>query len=441
MKLYVDALNGDDAADGRSEATAWQSLAKLNSTELRGGEQINLARDSVWTEQLKPLAARTRSSRIEILPYGSGNKPIIDGVGSDAAILLHNIDRITVRGLGVRNIGPSGNSPRSGILLTLSDFGTARDIEIIDNEIEQVNGSLQRFNGLNAGIAYYNKSGTSRVSAFAGLKIRKNKIIGTDRDGIKGRSDYWQRNNWYPNTGVEISDNYLEDIAGDGIVTYGCIGAVIERNRINGARTRVVDETAVGIWPWSCDDTIVRFNEVSGVTGQLDGQPIDADYNCINTIFEDNYTHDNDGGFILITNAYLPNDENVGNQSAIFRRNISVNDGIPNNVDGKGSSIILSGQIDGASIIDNIIYRDTNEAIHIVFVWGTEEIGRATNVRVSDNTIIFNDANIGQYDTARANSVVIEDNNYVYASDPNRATALQLMNTQIELIQALVASN
>jgi hypothetical protein len=88
------------------------------------------------------------------------------------------------------------------------------------------------------------------------------------------------------------------------------------------------EDYAAGIWPWSCDNTVVQFNEVSGMKGTRDGQGFDSDYNCRNTLIQYNYSHDNEGGFLLICNngaERMPH--NIGNIGTIVRYNISQNDG------------------------------------------------------------------------------------------------------------------
>ena len=59
-------------------------------------------------------------------------------------------------------------------------------------------------------------------------------------------------------------------------------------------------DAAAGIWPWDCDDTIIQFNEVSGMKGTVDGQGFDSDFLCRRSLFQYNYSHNNDGGFMLI---------------------------------------------------------------------------------------------------------------------------------------------
>ena len=71
---------------------------------------------------------------------------------------------------------------------------------------------------------------------------------------------YYPRPQWPLSTRVVIRGNTLTDIGGDGIVPIGCDGCLIEHNVLRGGRMRAQDYAA-GIWPWSCDNTVVQFND------------------------------------------------------------------------------------------------------------------------------------------------------------------------------------
>lgn len=134
---------------------------------------------------------------------------------------------------------------------------------------------------------------------------------------------------WYPSLTTRISGNLLEQIPGDGIVPIGCDGAVIEYTRMRDC-TRLLPEgeAAAGIWSWSCDNTGIQFNEVSDHKAPWDAQDFDADWNCRNTLIQYNYSHDNEGGFLLVcTNGAVREPVNAGNVDAVVRYNVSVNDG------------------------------------------------------------------------------------------------------------------
>ena len=130
---------------------------------------------------------------------------------------------------------------------------------------------------------------------------------------------------------VVIRGNLIENVPGDGIVPIGCDGALIEYNVIRkGLDVMPLGDAAAGIWPWSSDNTLIQFNEVSDHRAKWDGQSYDADFNCIGTTFQYNYSFDNWGGFMLICNngEKLGQPINVGTKNTKVQFNLSINDGL-----------------------------------------------------------------------------------------------------------------
>lgn len=94
---------------------------------------------------------------------------------------------------------------------------------------------------------------------------------------------------------------------------------VQQGRRLPRARARALRGRHLG---WNTQDTLYQFNEVSGGKSTCDGQGLDLDEGNIRTIYQYNYSHDNEGGFILLCNG-------GGSTTAdnIVRYNISQNDG------------------------------------------------------------------------------------------------------------------
>ncbi len=182
--------------------------------------------------------------------------------------------------------------------------------------MHDVNGDLRK---THEGCGIFFEASGGKDSAFDGLLIEKCRVERTDRNGIcqRGHGRARSRN-------VIIRENSLDDIGGDGIKLWGTDGGLIEKNILRRARARCNgQEAAAGIWPFSCDDTIIQFNEVSGTRGTLDGQAYDSDYACRRTVFQYNYSFENDGGFMLICGP-----GGSVNDDTIIRYNISIHDGI-----------------------------------------------------------------------------------------------------------------
>ena len=75
---YVDSSAGDDARDGRSEANAWRSLARVNRAELRPGDRMLFRRGGRWRGVLD-LKSGDETARTYYGAYGVGPKPVFLG--------------------------------------------------------------------------------------------------------------------------------------------------------------------------------------------------------------------------------------------------------------------------------------------------------------------------------------------------------------------------
>jgi hypothetical protein len=76
---YFVSPAGNDAADGLTPATAWQTLDKVNGTTFDPGAEVLLARGGEWHERLVASTSGAEGAPITYGAYGSGNKPRIWG--------------------------------------------------------------------------------------------------------------------------------------------------------------------------------------------------------------------------------------------------------------------------------------------------------------------------------------------------------------------------
>jgi Right handed beta helix region len=351
---HIDSSEGDDSASG-SEREPWKSLGKVNGTRFHGGDRILFKSGAVWTGQLWPKGSGTAERPIVIDKYGGDTLPVINGAGvAEDAMLLKNQEFWEVRHLEITNLGTSAGS-RRGVNLVAEDSGDLHHIYLEDLYVHDVNGSDD--DKANGGINYH-VIGDVKPSRFIDLRIENNRIRRVDRNGIFGSSTHWMRSKWYPSLGVMMRGNLLEDIGGDGIVTVATDGAVIEHNVVAHANQRSAGYND-GIWPWSADNTVVQFNEVYGMRGQRDGMGFDSDWNSRNTIIQYNYSHDNEGGFLLICNEGSQDPSlSAGNTGTIVRYNISQND--------HHRGINFSGPVKNTLIYNNTIYVGKNEDVGLV---------------------------------------------------------------------------
>ena len=75
---YVDP-SGNDSRSGTSPGSAWQTVARVNSTNLRAGDVVYFKAGGEWRETLRPNASGSSGAPIVFTAYGDGNLPILSG--------------------------------------------------------------------------------------------------------------------------------------------------------------------------------------------------------------------------------------------------------------------------------------------------------------------------------------------------------------------------
>lgn len=355
---YVDAVNGNDKADGRSPRKAWRSLSRIKDLRLQAGDSLLLRRGTVFTNALLEISAEGKVGRpVVVGAYGSGRKPCIEAPDSSMyAVLVRNSDYFTLQDLEVVNTGSERMPGRTGVMVVAEDYGVSHDIRLDALYIHDVNGSFIKEKGGGSGIHIVNR-GKTVPSTFDGLTIENCVLRRCERNGMIW-SGYSNRRNWHPSLRTVVRKNLLDGIPGDGIVPIGCDGALIEYNLMRRCPgTLPHSEAAAGFWPWSCDNTVMRFNEVSDHKAPWDGQAYDSDYNCTNTHIAYNYSHDNDGGLVLICNSGKYG--GVGNKGTVVEYNVSINDAIRPRATRAGifsANIHIAGPCQNTLIRRNILH-------------------------------------------------------------------------------------
>lgn len=436
VSYYVDATNGSDQHDGSSESSAWKTLERAQKVALNPGDQILFKRGEQFEGILDISAHGSSTQPIIIGVYGEGNeKAIISAPDSSLyTIRVHNSDYVTVQDLEIVNHGSTDLASRTGIKVENINYGTSTGIRLNNLFIRDVNGVITKWDGGGSGILVVN-GGDSIISVFDKLTIEYCHIKNCKRNAMIW-AGYTDRANWHPSTNVLVRYNLIEEVPGDGIVPIGCDGAIIEYNVMrHGANTMLVSnrEAAAGMWPWSCDNTIIRFNESSDHKGTWDGQGFDADYNCINTTIEYNYSHGNAGGLALICSSGDDDRSSwcVGTVDSKVRYNISIGDGNrPYITRGKWFSpcIHIAGPVRGTEIYRNIIHNKVKAAPEIdrSMIISDNWAGFADSTLIKEN--IFYAPEVSQFDLGKSTHNQLEGNYYLgkYSKLPNEKNIKKL---------------
>lgn len=369
---YIDSADGDDAKSGTSPAEAWKSFENLNRT-FNPGDSILLKRGSEFSGEDALLAfggSGTATDRITVSDYGEGPLPKLNGQGEvENVVSLYNQQYITIENLDIANTHPdysdsfglntSNNASVNlrAVNVSARDFGVVNGITLQDLYIHDINGNLRaKWNGgiffdvvadINDGELY----GTP--TKYDDVLIANNTLERVDRSGIKLVSSHWANQSlenapnvpmhWYPSTNVVVRDNVLRYMGGDAITVRDTDGALVEYNLARHSRYQNTGYNA-GIWPFEATNTVVQYNEVSNTHGVQDGQGFDCDHVSSYSVMQYNYSHDNEGGFMLVMNGFP-------HTAPTIRYNISQNDADKTFEFARGTAA-------GTMIYNNTIYSD-----------------------------------------------------------------------------------
>jgi hypothetical protein len=398
---YVDCAQGNDAASGGSPSSAWRTFAKVDSVTLRAGDTILFRRSVTCHGVFEPHGSGTLTLPIVVGSYGTGARPVLDGGGARAAVVLRNVQGWVLRGLAISDPGPTSalGSLRTGIEVLNDRLAMARGFTIENVDISDVDSnpiapsgtSYANYSKVAGGIEFTcdpnNGFSCSSGHGFDGVLIAHNEITNVSREGMFIFGTVPTRN-------LVIRSNVLRNIGGDGIVADDSVRALIEKNVVNRFNVAGAEANA-GIWAYDSTGDIFEFNDVShGEHGPLDGMAYDIDGEDKNLLLQYNLSSDNSGGFIMVCNSTSVPANSAG--GSVVRYNISQNDYA---VDGRGiidAPIFCQGE-QNISVYNNTIYT-TNPLAATMFENGNHSTvhfsnnifaGPAPTARLSDQVSTF----------------------------------------------------
>ena len=469
VTYYVDAENGNDENDGTSPETAWKTLAKASSIrQLKEGGSILLKAGSVWNgEQLSVKNAKgSEANPIVIGSYGEGAKPVINGQGANwasststkeelAAVHIKNCENIVVENLEITNWDETatpgsgwtyGQSSKllSGLVVENRDAGELSNVVIRNNEIHDVNGKMAGGADKGAGglIVLVTGDGANHSgkveSWYNGLTIEGNEVYKVCHEAIYMESVWASRTlvggtssdtgyqnagngKWIGSSDVVIENNYVHDVAGDGIVPINTTDALVQYNLIDNAADTNWDYSAnvnhAALWTWDSDNVTFRYNEAFNsskdsageamLPGTNDSMAFDFDYGVQNCLYEYNYSHDNYGGFLMLCPGPGATVNNIA------RYNLSINDG---RYDGAPMIRVGGGKYgsNGVQVYNNTMYWEGNGGYAAALAPASDWEGSVvTDVSIFNN-IFYGPATNG---SVKQSEGVSYYNNLVYSSD------------------------
>jgi hypothetical protein len=269
--FYVDPDGGDDASDGRSPSKAFQSLGKVNTLALAGGDAILLKRGSRFQEGLEPQGSGTEKRWIHLGAYGQGASPLVNG------------------------------GPKPGLHLKDQSYWSIQDLSFCsDPEYRQDALWLEV---------------TEKAPRPKGIRLSRCRAFDSGRHGVNigGYAGY---------DGVVVEDCLSFCNGGDGIVVHGataksCRNTVIRHCTaysnpgmagiwIEGGENGLIDgclaynNACVNIWAWNAVNITMRRCEAFRGRPQRDAAGFDIDWGSQACTLEYCYAHANEGDAFLL---------------------------------------------------------------------------------------------------------------------------------------------
>jgi len=333
MTFYIDNIRGADSNDGVTPQTPWKTLERAHVRTYEPGDAIRFRRGGRWEGMFYPAGSGTAEAPITVDAYSEEEAmPVIDGMGAAAAVCLYRVDHWTVRHLKCCNTAP-GRAVRCGIMIEGRPRGITRGITISQCEITGVHGENRRqmpfYRSMywNGGIYVTFPYKCTEGDHLEDILIEDNHIHDVLTSGIRvNQQEDSEKDIWH--TGVVVRGNRIERTGADAIIVANCVAPLIEHNRCYDAGALGTKEDTfliAGVWVCATKDALIQYNEVARTRlFDNDGTAFDTDWGVSGTtVFQYNYTHENEGGFWLDCTAYNRNPDCKGN---ILRGNVSVND-------------------------------------------------------------------------------------------------------------------
>ena len=420
-QYYLSSSTGNDNNNG-SQTQPWKTLSKLSNTTLGPGDTVYFKKGDTFRGHYVVNGSGTEGNLITFTSYGSGNQPIISGSSHDdgggdyrEAILVTNHDNMVFDGLEIQN---HRTISRSGVG-DLVSFGIR--IEVSNSNVDLNNFSFRNMTFKNVYALYwvdpadqnafndFEVSGLTFISSWGGIInnviVEESYFTDLQRIGVHIKNTMGKTST-KRNTNFVFRNNEFFQIGGTCVLPIRTENCLIENNIFNqpGAKT---NDKMIGrgsaVWNWYSINTIVQYNQAVNAKGILDSHGIHVDHSNVDTFIQYNYMQDCEGGFVEILG---------GNQRAVYRFNISVNDGWRVNPNWANSdhTIWLNDKIGGQSghpSYDSYIYNNTV----VINKSGNDAFDTAIDIN-GQNTRIFNNI----FYAVNGSGIGNQQGNY---SDPN----------------------
>ncbi len=263
------------------------------------GDRVIFRNGKRFKGMFAPKGNGRKGAPIWIGAAGEGKRPRIDAQGKKSSgVFLQDPSFWEIDGLEITNT--NGSDEDQGDLFGIhvvanQSEGVFEHLYISNCYIHDVNGKVagKRRGGIHVHLKKLKKS------IFHDLRITNNRIENVGGVGIGNTSSaakvVFEKDSYetaYLWTDVYVADNFVNNTGRNCVIARWSKDAVYERNTLaNSSRY----DTGHSIFCFGTDGMKLQYNEAYGNVGpgDKDRGGFDADYNCVNTFIQYNYSHDN----------------------------------------------------------------------------------------------------------------------------------------------------
>lgn len=338
VDFFVDAKNGSDQNNGKSENFAFQSIQKVNKLSLKAGDKVYFANGGTYTGSLilKGVLG-TKKKWVEIKNYNatkspSEQLPIIDGKGFSNAVYIENSSFIRLKNLSLTANGGffkekknKKENMRCGVLFLATEEGIYKNIELSNLKVSDV--YLMKEGHTRDAKEVFTPNGTqgygwgirvlsrNKKAQIHNITIDSCDVSNVAHTGIKVNGSNKSIKN------LKIINNSVFKAGGPGMQMSGVEDGLVAHNKVNYSGNNEDSRKwgrGSGLWTWGCDKILIEHNEFRNAKGPADSAGCHIDFNCSDVIVQFNISENNAGGFCEILG---------NNYNCAYRYNVSINDG------------------------------------------------------------------------------------------------------------------
>ena len=433
--FYLSSI-GNDSNNG-TENNPWKSLSKLSSKQLSPGDSIFFKKGESFYGHFVVNGSGSADKPIVFTSYGSGNQPIISGsvgVGGGGdyqeAIYILNNDNMVFDDLEIQNnrlasrsniddsdsfgiyVHNTGDEVMNNFIFRNMTFRNVYAISQVDPSNQQAFNAFEV-----AGIRFFTDWNKSHIN---NVLVEDNYFTDLQRFGVHVKHSIGGNSNDNRHTNFIFKNNEFKEIGGTCILPSRVRNCLIENNIFDqpGAKTnsRMIGRGSA-VWNWYSVNTIIQYNQATSIRGILDSHGIHVDHHNENTFIQYNYMEDCEGGFVEILGD---------NETAVYRFNISVNDGWRENPNWVNSNhtIWLSNTIGGEAgheSNNSFIYNNTVVVNRSSDPYRTAIDIRANNTKIFNNIFYsINGSKIGGKQVRAEDDNLLMTNNLYHGNIDNR---------------------